>query len=62
MDENGAQEYGMDFYAQFYSLKGEFCSKHKEIYSSPTVLFVSTESFTENCKQSLFKALNKRLS
>ena len=42
--------------------KGEFCSKHKEIYSSPTILFVSTESFTESCKQTLFTALSKRLS
>ena len=42
--------------------KGEFFSKYKEIYSSPPILFDTTESFTESCKQSLFTALSKRLS
>ena len=42
--------------------KGEFCSKYKEIYSSPPILFDTTESFTESCKQTLFTALSKRLS
>ena len=42
--------------------KGEFCSNHNEIYSSPPILFDTTESFTESCKQSLFTALSKRLS
>ena len=41
---------------------GEFCSKYNEIYSSPTILFDTTESFTESCKQTLFTALSKRLS
>ena len=44
------------------SSKGEFCSKYNEIYSSPTIIFDTTESFTESCKQSLFTALSKRLS
>ena len=42
--------------------KGEFCSKYKEIYSSPPIIFDTTESFTESCKQTLFTALSKRLS
>ena len=42
--------------------KGEFCSNHNEIYSSPPILFDTTESFTESCKQTLFTALSKRLS
>ena len=42
--------------------KGEFCSKYKEIYSSPPILFDTTESFTESCKQSLYTALSKRLN
>ena len=42
--------------------KGEFYSNHNEIYSSPSILFDTTESFAESCKQSLFTALSKRLS
>ena len=42
--------------------KGEFCSKYNEIYSSPSIIYETTESFTESRKQSLFAALSKRLS
>ena len=51
-----------NFHNLAFEIKGEFCSKYKEIYSSPPIIFDTTESFTESCKQTLFTALSKRLS
>ena len=50
------------FVIHYICTKGEFCSKYNEIYSSPPIVFDTTESFSESCKQSLITALSKKIS